>query len=137
MINSLATLQDAVSSAWGPDTCDPRDLADWHQGNPARGQCGVTALVIQDLLGGDLIIGEVRYTDGTKQGVHYWNRVGLLELDLTRQQFAHDEHVGPGTVVQRPPGPPNFHPEGYEVLRSRTLSALGELDTTSGARTSG
>ena len=46
MIESLATLQDAISSAWGADTCDPRDLADWHPGNPARGQCGVTALVI-------------------------------------------------------------------------------------------
>jgi len=43
----------------GPDTCDPADLADWHPGNPARGQCGTTALVVREVLGGDLIHGRV------------------------------------------------------------------------------
>jgi len=34
----------------------------------------MTALVVQDFLGGDLILGEV-HVDGIKVGNHYWNRV--------------------------------------------------------------
>jgi len=26
----------------------------WSDGNPAKGQCGVTSLVVQDILGGDI-----------------------------------------------------------------------------------
>jgi hypothetical protein len=40
---------------------------------PSRGQCGSTALTIHDLLGGQLLIAEVLRTDGSRQGVHYWN----------------------------------------------------------------
>jgi hypothetical protein len=69
MIDSFATLAGALRSSWGPETCDPVDLADWHPGNPTRGQCGVTVLVVNDLLGGDLVMAEVSYVDGTKQGV--------------------------------------------------------------------
>lgn len=50
---TLADLQHVVRMSWGKDTCDP---ADRH----ARGQCGVTALVLNDLFGGDLVLGEVR-----------------------------------------------------------------------------
>jgi hypothetical protein len=128
-IDSFATLQDALRSSWGPDTCDPVDLADWHPGNPARGQCGVTALVVHDLLGGDLMMAEVSYAVGTRQGVHYWNRIGVLEVDLTRQQFSGDEHVGIGTVLPRPEGAPTRCPEEYQLLRARVMAALGSLDS--------
>jgi len=127
LIDSFATLQDALRSSWGPDTCDPVDVADWHAGNPARGQCGVTVLVVNDLLGGDLLMAEVFYTDGTRQGVHYWNRIGLLDVDLTRGQFTSGEHVGTGTVLPRPPHPPTRCLEEYELLRTRVLAALGSL----------
>ena len=61
---TLREIEPAVRSAWGIDTCDPHDLADWHPGNPARGQCGATALVVNDLLGGDLVVGEETVTGG-------------------------------------------------------------------------
>ena len=125
MIDSFATLQDALRSSWGPDTCYPVDLADWHPGNPARGQCGVTVLVVNDLLGGDLVMADVSYADGTRQGVHYWNRIGLLDVDLTRGQFTSDEHVGAGTVLPRPTHAPTRCREEYELLRTRVLAALG------------
>jgi hypothetical protein len=37
---------DLRRAGCGADTCEPTDRADWHPGNPARGQsgqCGVTA----------------------------------------------------------------------------------------------
>lgn len=129
LIDSFATLQDALHSSWGPDTCDPVDLADWHPGNPARGQCGVTALVVHDLLGGDLMMAEVSYADGTRQGVHYWNRIGVLEVDLTREQFSSDERVGVGRVLPRPLDAPTRFPEEYQLLRTRVIAALESLDS--------
>jgi len=117
-------LRPILRAAWGADTCDPHDLSDWHPGNPARGQCGVTALIIQDLLGGELILGEV-LVGGTKAGHHYWNRLpDGREVDLTADQFAAQEVVVGGRVQQRRPGPPARCRRQYETLRQRVLAAL-------------
>ena len=51
---TLTEIETAVRAAWGEGTCDPVDLP-WSTDNPAKGQCGVTALVLNDLLGGDLM----------------------------------------------------------------------------------
>lgn len=63
-----------LRSARGADTCYPDSSEEWTPQNPARDQCGMTALVVQDLLGGDLIIGEV-HVDGVQVGHHYWSRL--------------------------------------------------------------
>jgi hypothetical protein len=44
------------------------DVDDWSAANPARGQCGTTALTIKDLLGGELLVAEVLRADGSRQG---------------------------------------------------------------------
>lgn len=120
---TLAELHPVIRSAWGPDTCDPTDLADWRPDNPSRGQCGVTALVVQDLLGGDLVLGEV-HVAGVRRGYHYWNRLpDGTDVDLTRDQFASDEIVTAGAVVVRPDGPPKRCREQYELFRSRVFAA--------------
>ncbi|MFL6126637.1 hypothetical protein [Actinophytocola sp.] len=122
---TLTDLERAVRASWSADTCDPVDRPDWHPDNPARGQCGVTALVLHDLFGGDLVLGEV-HVGGERTGVHYWNRFGAgLEVDLTREQFRPDEAVVGGQVVHRPAGPPRRCREEYELMRVRVLARLG------------
>src|SRR3954462_7997877 len=93
-------IEAAIRAAWSRDSCDPVDLDDWSHDNPARGQCGVTALVVQDLLGGELLIAEVHHADGRRQGVHYWNRIDGAEIDLPREQFRSGEVIGPPRVVE-------------------------------------
>ncbi|WP_117208367.1 YunG family protein [Allorhizocola rhizosphaerae] len=117
-----ADLVEAIRRSWDEQTCDPVDLP-WSPDNPSRGQCGVTALVLHDLLGGDLVVGEVRYASGDRQGWHTWNRLpdGTF-VDLTRQQFGPDELVGPGRIVARKA--PKRCVEQYELLRSRVLAHL-------------
>lgn len=119
-------LRPVVRAAWGPDTCEPDTSQDWGPDNPARAQCGVTALVVQDLLGGDLIHGEV-HVDGAKVGNHYWNRLpDGAETDLTADQFLPGEEVVGGQVVVRPPEGPRRMREQYALLRERVLAALAE-----------
>jgi hypothetical protein len=125
-------LEAAIRAAWALDTCDPVDADDWSAANPARGQCGSTALVVHDLLGGELLIAEVIRTEGSRQGVHYWNLLpGGTEVDLTRGQFSADEVIQqPPRVVQRPAGLPRRCAEQYLTMRNRVLDALGIAETT-------
>lgn len=121
---SVETLRPIFRAGWGLDTCDPHDADNWHAGNPSRGQCGVTALIVQDLLGGDLILGEV-FVGAEKVGHHYWNRLpDGAEVDLTADQFSPEEVVVGGIVQQRPPDAPRRCREQYELLRSRVLASL-------------
>jgi hypothetical protein len=103
VVDSLSRIDGAIRACWSPETCDPVDIDDWSEANPARGQCVATALVVQDHLGGELLIAEVRHANGARQGVHYWNRLASgLEVDLTRDQFKRGEVVGSAEVAARP-----------------------------------
>ena len=127
-VTDLIAVTAAVRAAWSRETCDDVDLADWTPGNPARGQCGVTALTVQDLLGGDLLVADVLYPDGSRQGVHWWNRLpDGREVDLTRDQFARPEVVQPPRVVVRPEGLPRYAADQYLRLRAAVLNRLGEV----------
>jgi hypothetical protein len=104
VFRSLADIEHAIRASWSEQTCDPVALDEWSTDNPGRGQCAVTALVVQDLLGGELLLAEVLNADGTRQGLHYWNRLaGGVEVDLTRDQFSATEIVQEPDVVPRPP----------------------------------
>lgn len=73
-------LRITLPLAWSRATS--MDSEHWRRENPAWGQCAVTALVVQDFLGGSLVRAKVRGC------VHYWNVLhGGVELDLTREQF--------------------------------------------------
>ena len=120
----LSELEPHVRASWSAGTCDPVDLP-WSAADPSRGQCGVTALVLHDLLGGELLVAEVTYADGGQQGWHTWNRLpdGTV-VDLTREQFAPHELVGAPRAVVRPPGPPGRCLEQYVLLRDAVAARL-------------
>jgi hypothetical protein len=63
------TWSDKSSTLWAPD-------------NPARGQCGVTALVIQDHFSGEIL--KTLLPDGRW---HYYNRIDGRRFDFTAGQF--------------------------------------------------
>ena len=117
-------LRPILEAAWGPDTCYPNASEEWRPDNPAREQCGMTALVVQDLLGGDLILAEV-HVDGAKVGYHYWNLLpDGTEVDLTADQFFPGEVVVGRQVQHRPPDAPRRFREQYELLRDRVVERL-------------
>ena len=51
---TLDELEQAIRAAWGRETSDDPD--DWSETNTARGQCAVTALLVRELLGGDILV---------------------------------------------------------------------------------
>jgi hypothetical protein len=88
-------------------------------------------MVINDLLGGELIRGEV-HVDAVRVDYHWWNRLGMgIEIDLTREQFRPEETVTGGIVVPRPPVTEwRRLREEYELLRTRVMGKLEEQQAT-------
>ncbi|MCC8479396.1 hypothetical protein ACH4TM_28985 [Streptomyces parvus] len=124
-IHLLTDIEQALRGSWSAETCTPEYRDRWTPDNPARDQCGVTAMVLNDLLGGELIRGEV-HVDGVRTDFHWWNRLGLgVEIDLTREQFGPEETVVGGEVVVRPPGELPRLQEEYALLRDRVAEKLG------------
>jgi ADP-ribose pyrophosphatase YjhB (NUDIX family) len=120
----VTSLEIAVRAAWCVWTSDPVDQPGWSEANPASGQCASTALVVQDRLGGELLIAEVHEADGSRQGVHYWNRLpGGRELDLTREQFRRGEAVGRPELVERPPDVTRGRLAGHYHLLAHRVAA--------------
>lgn len=90
----------------------------------------MTALVVHDLLGGELILGDVQ-VHGRKIGHHYWNRLpDGTEVDLTADQFCPGEVVVNGEAVARPADAPRRHRAQYELLRLRVDRLLDQEPRT-------
>jgi len=117
---SLVDVERAIADAWGRDTSDNPN--EWSEENAARGQCDVTALVVRDLLGGDILIANV-LRNGKRVERHAWNRLPSgLALDLTRTQFREGETFEEPTVQE--PLAIAASPKRYELLARRVRAAL-------------
>lgn len=116
----------AVRRSWSAASCDPADLPMWTPANPSRGQCGTTALVLNDLLGGQLALAVVLWPDGSRQGYHYWNVLpDGREVDLTREQFAGEQVIlTKPTIASRPAGPPTRCQNQYAALQNAVFMRL-------------
>ncbi|WHY30948.1 YunG family protein [Bacillus wiedmannii] len=69
-------IYEALIRSWSIETSSK-----WTSENPAKGQCGVTALVVQDISGGEIKktkIGEVW---------HFYNSIDEQRFDFTETQF--------------------------------------------------
>jgi hypothetical protein len=88
----------------------------WKIDNPAAGQCGVTALVVNDTLGGSILKTDVN------GAWHFYNVVDGRRVDFTMSQFS-----GPifydDISSDREEALLDCSPEQYELLSSRVRSA--------------
>jgi hypothetical protein len=131
---SLPQLDEALRASWAADTCSPDDVArePWQPGNPAWGHCDISALLVHDLFGGRLLVGEVDL-DGSPQGFHWWNELPSgIQLDVTREQFRRGQRVTGVRTVVRPPGPLPRRWAEYLLLRERVAARLGALPAPGG-----
>jgi hypothetical protein len=118
----LDRLIPALTRCWSRETSADPDR--WSVANPAWGQCAVTALIIQDFLGGDLVRCEVAHNS------HYWNVLPSgEEIDLTGQQFR--DNFIPSTGESRSRRHVLGFPETrrrYEALLAAVLADLALVD---------
>ena len=70
------TFRKALEASWSLQSSTL-----WKQDKPAAGQCGVSALVAQDHLGGEIL--KTRYGSIW----HFYNRIDGQRVDFTESQF--------------------------------------------------
>jgi hypothetical protein len=86
MIFDEQKVRASLRTAWSLDTA-----VQWTKENPALGQCNVTAAVVFDLFGGEVLRTELA-------GIwHYYNRIDGQRFDLTDSQFTE-----PGALFDAP-----------------------------------
>lgn len=76
-------LRLVLRKAWSKETSAS---SKWDETNPALGQCAVTACVVQDYLGGDILNSVVTLSDETTVS-HYFNIIDGVTEDFTKEQF--------------------------------------------------
>jgi len=115
-----AKIRTALDSAWSLETAPQ-----WSAENPANGQCNVTAAVIYDLFGGEVLrtpIGDLW---------HYYNQIDGRRADLSDSQFTRPNarfdlpvpyEDAPTTRDEAMVGIPQRE---YDALRSALLARLG------------
>ncbi|MFJ8530434.1 hypothetical protein [Bacillus sp. NPDC094106] len=72
----IEQIHKILTKSWSLETSSK-----WTKENPAKGQCGVTALVIHDLFGG-----EIKKTQ-VEEAWHFYNMINGKRYDFTASQF--------------------------------------------------
>ena len=123
-ISSPRELYDILSGVWSVQTCAPRFRPQWSESNKTLGQCSITAFLVQDIFGGDVL-----GTTVPGAGVHCYNSLPGCVFDLTSEQFGGRPvaYSQSDAVQQREV---QFADEEkktrYEYLRSAVLSFLAQ-----------
>jgi len=69
-------IQNILFQSWSIESSSK-----WTLKNPAKGHCGVTALVINDLYGGEILKTEL------EEGWHFYNEINGKRYDFIESQF--------------------------------------------------
>lgn len=69
-------------AAWSVETCSAPLRPKWSENNPSVGQCRITAALVHEFFGGEAAV--LPLEGG---GVHSFNRINGMVIDLTSEQF--------------------------------------------------
>jgi len=108
----IEQIMKALLKAWSLDSSSK-----WIKSNPAKGQCGVTALVVNDILGG-----EIRKTK-LPDGWHYYNVINMKRYDLTASQF-NEDILYTDFPSNREEAYADTNEKQYNYLKQKVLNAL-------------
>lgn len=92
--DTLPKLEAALKRSWNKETCYLPMQEQWTSENPAFGQRVITALIVQDFFGGEILFCEYQN--------HFWNQLpDGIQIDLTRSQFPPDTVIyADGTAIR-------------------------------------
>lgn len=82
---NIAEFYLACLKAWSRETCSKRFRPDWSEENPSVGQCTITAALVREYFGGE-ILSLPLYGSGR----HNFNLIDGRIVDLACEQFGRD-----------------------------------------------
>lgn len=77
----LNDIKKLLHYAWSKETCVSSQREEWSKDNPSLGQCAITALIINDIFGGEIM------RCMSPSGSHYYNLINNTVVDFTVEQF--------------------------------------------------
>ncbi len=77
----LKEVKEMLEKSWTRETCSLGLKESWTKDNKSLGQCAVTALIVNDFLGGKIM------RCMCETGSHYYNLINNEVIDLTFSQF--------------------------------------------------
>jgi len=86
-------LKIAFQKSWIKESSS--DVEKWTKLNPSYGQCAVTALIVNDYLGGEIVWSDAILPTGEKIS-HYFNKINEVEIDFTKEQFPKGTKISKG-----------------------------------------
>ena len=113
-IVALEIFAERLSKAWSRETSSL-----WSPGNPARGQCGVTSLVVQDVFGGQIL------KTVLQKGPHFYNSIEGRRFDFTASQL-HGPIDYQDLPSDRDEAMSDTNPGQYRSLRGRLGLAVND-----------
>lgn len=130
----VAVLKKSFAESWSRDTSADPD--NWTPENPSWGHCAVAALVVQTVMGGELLRYDLSGTPFAAMRSHYRNRLpdGTL-VDLTQEQFQGQLPDLPEPVVRARSEvlDPVKYPDSvrrYELFKRRVIAWLDSFDAS-------
>jgi len=109
---NIEQIADALFKSWSLESSSK-----WSKVNPAKGQCGVTTLVVNDILGG-----EIRKTK-QDDGWHFYNFINNKRHDLTASQFK-GNIIYSDFISNREEAFADTNKQQYDYLKQKVLKFL-------------
>lgn len=109
-------VRDALYKSWSLESSSK-----WTRKNPANGQCGVTSLVVNDLLGGEIV--KTKCVDGW----HFYNKLNGIGYDFTEGQFSETIEYQ-DIPSNRKEAFADTNLQQYSALRQKMYQALSPLN---------
>lgn len=95
---NLSDFGNVLQKSWSKETSYCPD--EWNELNPSLGQCAVSALVVHDYFGGNIVWSEAVLPNGQIVS-HYFNSIEGKEVDITRSQFPEGSIISKGVEKKK------------------------------------
>lgn len=122
---TTSELEAALNKSWRKESSS--DPENWTPENPAWGQCAVTALIVNDYLGGDIVWTNASLPDG-REISHYFNKIDGVEKDLTRVQFPEGTRIPEGIPKTKEYASTREYILSYPITQQRYDSLKEEVE---------
>ncbi len=113
---NLIELEKALRISWSRETSYCPD--EWNESNSSFGQCAITALIVNDYFGGEIVWAEAVLPDSQKVS-HFFNYINGKEVDLTRAQFPEGAVIPEGVEKKKDFATTRDYLLSYENKRGR------------------
>ncbi|PSH63815.1 hypothetical protein CU102_22605 [Phyllobacterium brassicacearum] len=110
-------LFQALKTAWSLESS-----SSWSPENPAKGQCSVTSLVMQDLFGGSIL------KTKTSGGTHFYNVIDGVKWDMTVSQLDRPIPFEDSPATREEAMADTSEPQ-YRALKGRLAQQLNSRST--------